>query len=108
MEQSFIEFIAPMAATVIAVALIAILFRYISRKYPPHSILFRFCPRCGSQRIEETKNGQFLDGILYHATPSQLRCSQCGYTSVFFPVADNKEELIKIQKKLKKDGKEKD
>lgn len=67
----------------------------------PKDSQLRFCPKCGGQNINIFRWG-FLSGPYGLATPPQYHCNDCNYDSGLFPVAESKEELKKIQDKIRK------
>jgi len=46
----------------------------------------KFCPSCGSKKIEIVKEGKF-PGMPYfpYGSPLCYRCMKCGFTSFIFP-----------------------
>lgn len=70
-------------------------------KNKSQDINLRFCPKCGSQNISVFKEGP-ASGLYGGVMERQYKCDTCNFRAALFPVADDEEELKKIQKKLGK------
>ncbi len=84
--------------TLILAALAFLIIKWLAKKNVPKSMRLRFCPKCGSQKIDLVQK----NFAIFFPAPLKYKCRECGFEGPTLPEAKNEKELIMIRKKLKK------